>query len=1185
MIKPTGLHIACLMIFLIIHTGCKNQEAEKLYTLLDAGKTGITFTNHITLADSLVLPGYEYIYNGGGVAVGDINNDGLQDLFFTGNLVSSKLYLNKTNLANGKGIVFEDITEKAGVSTKTWANGVSMVDINQDGYVDIYVCVGGHQFTPESQRANLLFINNKNGTFTESAAAYGLDDRGYGIQAAFFDYDKDGDLDMYLLRNSFVPYSRNTAKPKSLNGEAPSTDKLFKNLGNNTFKDVSKEAHILIEGFGLGVNIADINDDGWPDVYVSNDFITNDLLWINNQDGTFTNQISKYLKHQTFNGMGNDIADYNNDGLPDIVVLDMLPPDNKRWKLTPRGNSYDEFQNGLSKGYEPQYVRNTLQLNNGPSPEGVSFSEIGQLAGISATDWSWSSLFIDLDHDGWKDLYITNGYGKDITNLDFIVYGDKSQTMGMDAASVKERIKLLNEIPGISVHSYLFKNQKDLTFKDNTEAWSGIKQSFSNGAAYADLDNDGDLELISNNIDEPASIWQSNLAQLPAYKTNHYIRFSFSGPEKNIEGIGTKIKITTQGHPQYQYFNPYRGYLSGMEPFVEFGIGAAPSVDSIEVIWPDGKNQVILHSQADQVMRLDYKNAVLTNLIKPSSIPDQPLFENISNTGKISYEHIENNFVDFKVQPLLPWMHSHNGPGIAVGDVNGDRLEDFYIGSAAGKPGKLCIQKADGSFSPGTIQGMDSISDQMGVMLFDADHDLDLDLYVVHGGSEQRMTSTYYQDKLYLNDGHGILTLSKESLPLINQSGSCAIACDFDHDGDLDIFRGSRVTPAAYPTPPKSMLLMNEVVSGHTVFKEQTVPFLASLGMVTSALWTDYDNDGWEDLIIVGEFMPLIFIHNNKGKLEEASSSTGLEHTSGWWNNLSSGDFDNDGDMDYIAGNLGLNTRFKASVKEPLCIYAKDYNQDGTIDPVMSQYVQGVKYANHTRDALISQMTAMRGRFRTYTAYANATFDQTLTPEETADATIVTAETFETKYIENLGGGKFKWHSLPLPAQAAPVFGICIDDWDEDGNLDALITGSAYTLEVITGRADANPGTYLKGNGLGEFTVLPLSKTGFHTSGDSKGMVRMVTSGHHNMILVANNNGPAQYFIQNKVVRLFHPLPEDLSAIVTLEGNKKRKYEFCNGAGYLSSGSKTIAIPPNALKIEIINNKSVIRVVDPKTLQ
>ncbi|MBA4054132.1 MAG: hypothetical protein C0490_05420, partial [Marivirga sp.] len=531
-----------------IFTQCKNSS-EKLFNSVPSADTGITFTNVITVGDSLSVLDSEYLYNGGGVAIGDINNDGLQDIYFSGNMTSSRLYLNKGNLK------FEDITEKAGVTTTKWANGVSMVDINQDGFKDIYVSVGGTKSTPEKDRVDLLFVNNGDATFTESAARYGLADSGYGIHAAFFDYDLDGDLDMYLLRNSFVNYHRNISKPKLVNGEAASTDKLFRNNGDLTFTDVSAEAGILIEGFGLGVEVSDINEDGWPDVYVANDFITNDLMYINNHDGTFTNQAATFLKHQTFNGMGTDLADYNNDGNVDIVVLDMLPRDNKRWKLTSRGNTYDEYQNGIKNGYEHQYIRNTLQLNNGNG----TFSEIGQIAGIEATEWSWSALFADYDNDGLKDLFISNGYRQDIINLDFIVYGDKEQSMGLDPADDKERQALLNELPGIKIHNFMYKNKGDLTFSDESEAWGMSEPTYSNGAAYADLDNDGDLDMIINNIDEVSIVMESRAAQNKNKPKANYLRVSFAGPSGNREGIGAKVYVRNKGSLQYQYFSPFRG--------------------------------------------------------------------------------------------------------------------------------------------------------------------------------------------------------------------------------------------------------------------------------------------------------------------------------------------------------------------------------------------------------------------------------------------------------------------------------------------------------------------------------------------------------------------------------------------------------------------------------------------------
>jgi len=1011
----------------IVLTGCADSPG-KLFVPVPAKTSGISFANTIKVGDSLSVLDFEYLYNGGGVAIGDINNDGLQDIYLTGNMTSSRLYLNKGNLQ------FEDITEKAHVGTTKWANGVAMVDINQDGFRDIYVSVGGNRNTPEKDRVNMLFINNGDGSFTESAGKYGLADRGYGIQSVFFDYDRDGDLDMYQLRNAFVSYSRNASKPKLVHGEAASTDKLFRNNGDETFTDVSMDAGIMIEGFGLGVAACDINDDGWPDIYVSNDFITNDLMYINNHDGTFTNRVGQYLKHQTFNGMGCDVADYNNDGNVDIVVLDMLPEDNKRWKLTSRGNNYDEFQNGIKLGYEHQYIRNTLQLNNGNG----SFSEIGQMAGVEATEWSWSALFADYDNDGLKDLFISNGYKQDITNLDFVVYGDKYQTMGMPEADEQQRQALLNELPGIKVHNYMYKNRGDLTFSDESEAWGWSTPTYSNGAAYADLDNDGDLDLVINNIDEPASLVESMLNNGKPNHTTNYLRFSLSGPPLNREGIGTKILIRHAGSVQVQYFNPIRGYLSSVEPFLHFGLGPLQTVDSVEVIWPDGKYQLLRQVKANQVVKVDYARASDGPARKGNEKAPLLFSEITANTG-IDYLHRENAFVDFKVQPTLPHMHSRNGPGVAVGDVNGDQLEDFYVGGAKGFSGALFMQLADGKFQRKLTPGMDSLSEEMGVLLFDADNDNDLDLYSVSGGSEETKGSGEYRDHLYLNDGAGNFSLAAGALPDLFQSGSCVTAADFDHDGDLDLFVGSRLEPGAYPMPAESVLLRNDTGTGgcrFTVVTPELADGLKDAGMICSALWSDYDNDGWQDLIVAGEFTPLRFFHNVKGKLVDETDDTGLAHTAGWWNSIAGGDFDGDGDIDYLIGNLGTNTHFHASEMEPLCIYAKDFNKDGRIDPIMSYYIQGKKYVGHSRDNLIDQINAMRARFRTYTDYADATFEESFLPEELKDAYVVCSERFESSYVENLGKGKFKMTTLPIAAQFSPVYGMVVDDYDNDGNPD-----------------------------------------------------------------------------------------------------------------------------------------------------
>ncbi len=1159
-----------LLIFAALILICCKPDDEPLFKTVNPADSGIQFSNTITYGDSLSVIDFEYMYNGGGVAVGDINNDGLQDIFFTGNMNSCKLYLNKGSLPDGQGgWKFEDITERANVTTSTWASGVSMVDINQDGFKDIYISVGGHRNTPESARENILFINNGDLTFTEQAKKYGLNDNGYGIQSTFFDYDRDGDLDMYLLRNSFVSYSRNASRPKMVNGEAASNDKLFRNNGDLTFTDVTKEAGILIEGFGLGVTVSDFNDDGWPDVYVSNDFITNDLLWINNQDGTFTNQVFKYIKHQTFNSMGNDVADYNNDGLVDVVVVDMLPEDNKRWKLTPRGNGYDEFEHGLKVGYEPQYVRNTLQLNNGNG----TFSEIGQLAGIEATEWSWSVLFGDYDNDGLKDLFITNGYGKDITNLDFIMYGDEKQNMGLPTADKQQRQALLNELPGIKIHNYIYKNKGDLTFSDESTSWGLSEPTFSNGAAYADFDNDGDLDLVVNNIDGAATLLESQ-ANNKKDKAN-YVRIAFEGPEKNREGFGTKVYLKTKGTLQYQYFSPFRGYLSTVEPFLHFGLGDTNIIDSLEVIWPDGKYQLLTQLKANQLVRVSYKNADQQH--KKNTTPNETIFKPADTKTGIDFQHKENTFIDFKVQPSVPHMNSKYGPGITVGDINSDGLEDFYIGGAAGYSGGLYIQNVDGKFIRQRTTGLDSLAEDTGILLFDADQDGDQDLYIVSGDTEQPADSSTYQDRFYINDGKGNFISTLKAIPTESISGSCVLAADYDHDGDLDLFVGGRVTPGKYPMPAESLLLRNDSKNGAPHFvnmAKEVIPDLNQSGMVSSALWSDYDNDGWVDLIITGEFLPIRFYHNNKGKFEEPED---IENSSGWWNSLAAGDFDLDGDIDYVAGNLGLNSHFKASTKEPLCIHAKDFNKDGRIDPILSYYTQGVNYIGHPRDVLIDQINSMRARFRTFTAYSDATFDQSFLPEELKDAYVVCAQTFESSYIENLGNGKFKMSPLPLMAQFGPIYGMITDDFDNDGNMDILLSGNSYSPEVLSGRDDALIGLLLKGNGNGKFTPVSTLQSGFFSDLDSKGMVKIILANGQSLIVVGNNSNRTKSFIDQKPAAYVHAQTNDANALVTLVDGRKYRHEFQYGSTYLSNSSRSLKISQKISSVVITDFQGKLR--------
>jgi len=1164
-----------VFLFVAIILFCCSDKSGGLFQVVDSSTSGIGFSNTLQYTDTLTVLDFEYLYNGAGVGIGDINNDGLQDIYFSANMTSGKLYLNKGHLK------FEDITVSAGVTTDAWVNGVSIVDINQDGFKDIYLCVAGTRNTPARKRRNLLFINNGNNTFTESALAYGLEGTGHNIQAAFFDYDGDGDLDVYLLRNAFVEYSRNRARPKSVRGESSTTDQLYRNNGDNTFTDISAAAGILIEGFGLGVQICDLNDDNWPDIYVSNDFITNDLAYINNHDGTYTNRASEYFKHETYNAMGNDVADINNDGLVDIVEVDMLPEDNLRWKVTIMGNTFDEFENSLKFGYEPQYIRNTLQLNNGNG----NFSEIGYLAGIEATDWSWGPLLADFDNDGLKDLFISNGYRQDITNLDFIKFSEQTLRMGTDEGNKKERIEMLKKIPGIKVHNYIYKNNGDMTFADKSKTWGLFTPSFSNGAAYGDMDNDGDLDLVISNIDAEATLLE-NTETNNRNPASHFIRIGFEGPPLNREGLGAKVTLKYKGQLQYQYFTPYRGFLSSSEPFLHFGLGVARIVDSIEVVWPDGKCELLKDVPADQKITLRY-------LASEEPAPREKrqktvFFSDITDSIDMDYVHRENDFVDFKIQPLLPHMHSRNGPGITVGDVNNDGLEDFYIGGANGHAGALYLQGIDGKFGRSIQLGIDSLSEDMGVLFFDADNDLDVDLYVVSGGTEEPKGSAIYKDHLYLNDGAGSFKYDAEALPDFRVSGSSVVAADYDKDGDLDLFVGGRIVPGEYPLPAASYILRNDSKNGTCRFTDVTrevAPAFSKLGLVTSALWTDVDNDGWMDLMIVGEFMPITCFRNVGGRSFTPFGSAFFNHTSGWWNSITAGDFDNDGDVDYIAGNLGLNTRYGGNEKEPLCIYASDFDKSGSLDPVITMYIDGEKEVAHSWDDMVKQMTPIRLRFKTYLPYAQAPFEKSFSRSELASAFVICSEWFESSYVENLGKEGFSVKALPIRAQFSPVYGAVTGDYDSDGNLDALLVGNSFATEVSTGRYDASEGEFLRGDGKGNFASVSMRRSGFKVDNDAKGLVTVMQGDSDEVLFASVNNGRMRAIRRNGSGKYFRAKDYDAYALVKLKNGETYKHEFYYGSTYLSQSSRSLRITDDILAISVYDFAGKVRSIETIGLQ
>jgi enediyne biosynthesis protein E4 len=1097
------------LLVVLIFISCNKKPT--LFELQPSSKTGINFKNTIVENEKYNVLDYMNIYTGAGVAAGDINNDGLIDLYFSGNQTTGRLYVNKGNLQ------FENVTEKAGLMSDRWQTGVSMVDINQDGFVDIYVNVSGSE--KFGNLSNLLYINNKNGTFTEKAAEFGIAEKRLTMNSSFFDYDKDGDLDLFLITNPAdeMVSGVNVVKERKINGESEGTDILYRNNGNNTFTDVSREAGILTEGYSLGAAISDFNQDGYPDIFVSNDFLSNDILYINNGNGTFTDRINEYLKHTSFASMGNDAADINNDGLTDLFVLDMLPEDNFRRKMIIPPTSYDKFQLLLAQGYTPSYTRNTLQLNNGQSVDNqlvsnkkttkTTFSEISFLSGVSATDWSWAALFADYDNDGDKDLMVTNGFYRDLGNLDYITYQSRLQNpMGRQDAKRDEKLKAIHALANVPLQNYLFENNDNLMFSKRSDEWGFTQKGFSNGAVYADLDNDGDLELILNEFNSEAKIYENKANTL---LQNHFLKIKLQGNKPNLESFGSKITVFSDGKMQFQELQPSRGYESSVSPVLNFGLGKTTKIDSVVVVWADGNRQVEKGVFIDKTLIINYlKGEKQLSIPKIFGMESSRLFV-AANDFNIDFNHVENNYNDFKIQPLLPQLHSQGSPAIATGDVNGDGLEDFYISAAAGSAGCFFIQNNKGNFDKKPMPQV-ALSDETGAHLFDADGDKDLDLYIVGGGSEFEEGTPQYQDRFYENDGQGNFKLLPNALPDTRASGSVSISCDYDHDGDLDLFIGGRVSAGAYPMSPRSYLLKNNSTKGSIKFTDETPQYLQKIGMVTAANWSDIDKDGWQDLAIVGEFMPLTILKNEHGTLRHPTSD--IRNTEGWWSSLASADFDGDGDMDFIAGNVGLNTRYKASEKEPLCVYAKDFDKNGRIDPILCYYSDGINYMARTRDEMIKQIAAMRGRFASYKDFAEATFDKSFTKDELKDAFLLKATCFESCYFENKGNGNFEKHPLSIEAQFAPINGILIEDFDKDGHLDALLAGNSYGTEPTTGRYDAGTGLLLKGDGKGHFTILNSRKTGFMADKDVKCLAKIRLKDNSNLILVGNNSAKLEVF-------------------------------------------------------------------------
>lgn len=1119
--------LAFSIMVVIFLAGCGKDE-DHLFSAHHSGETNISFANTLTPNDSINPFTFTNFYNGGGVGIGDVNNDGKPDIFFGGNQVSSRLYLSKIDTVSQKW-EFEDITESAGVKTSRWCTGISMVDINQDGLLDIYVSVAKHPRMSQSE--NLLFVNqgldkNKKPAFREVAAEYGLNDNAFTVQTAFFDADLDGDLDAYLMNTAPDLQNPNYLRKTYNDGSFPSTGKLYINEGVNkkgvrVYTNVSKEAGVRFEGLGLGLGISDLNKDGYPDIYCSNDFISSDILYLNtaskiNQRPVFENVIREATAHTSLYGMGVDIADINNDTYPDIFQLDMLPEDNYRQKKMLAGQDYDRKQMSISEqyGYQLQYMRNMLQLNLGVhssknQTETPKFSEIGLLAGVAKTDWSWAPLIADYDNDGLKDIFITNGYRRDVTDRDFIQFKEDFSNFGTNNFKQQNALELIGKVPEVKIANYAYKNSGDITFSNASKKWGLDILAYSNGAAYADLDGDGDLDLVVNNIDSEAFVYQNNSKEKE--KTNS-ISIAFQGENGNLQGIGNKVTIWTDGAAQYAELSVIRGFQSSVEPVLHFGTGNKKSIDSLEVVWPGGLSQKLFKVPANKRLVISRKNAV-NSLRQIQELPVNTYFTDITNEVKLGFQHTESNYVDFKTTATLHKMLSKGGFPIAIADVNGDGMDDIFAGGSylKGKP-TLLIQQSAGKFEKQLIAS-DSLHENIAATFFDADGDKDQDLIVINGGSEAPVSDkSFYSIQLYTNDGKGHFSLLPAgALPDISVSGSCVVANDFDHDGDQDLFIGGRLIPGKYPLPTRSFLLRNESKNNKLVFTDVTklfAPDLMTAGMVCSALWTDINKDGFDDLVVAGEWMPVQIYHNKNGKsFSREKKENGLSQHTGWWNSLAAGDFDNDGDMDLVAGNEGLNTFYRASEKEPIRILAKDFNNDGTFDPLMGYYIQGTRYPSVPRDALNQQVIQFRRKFQHYSDYAEVKFDDLLNSDEKKDAYAAEVTRLKTSYIENLGDGNFKMHDLPIEAQKAPVFGIVTEDVNADGHTDLILTGNFFPNEVNMGRQDASVGLLLLGNGRGDFLPVGSAQSGLMLSGDARKSVVINGRANERWLLTAINSG------------------------------------------------------------------------------
>lgn len=1097
-----------------------------LFQLMDAKHTGISFNNRLTETSAMNALNYDYMYNGAGVSVGDFNQDGLPDLYFVANQLPNRLYMNKGELK------FEDITKISGTAGQQgFSTGTTVVDINADGLLDIYVCRSG-SFPDADQRRNELFINQGNNSdgipiFKEQARDYDLDLAHYSTQASFFDYDRDGDLDLFLINhnvNSQVHYDLDKYRQIA---SSETSDRLFRNEGN-TFVDVSAQAGILTDGigFGLGLAVGDLNNDQWPDIIVGQDFASKDRIYLNQRNGKFREVASEITGHLSNFSMGNDIADFNNDGWLDYMSLDMVSEDNYGIKASMSGMNPERFNKMVKDGFHHQYMYNTLQLNNGTAEDNYPyFSDIASLAGVSSTDWSWGPLFFDMDNDGDKDLFISNGIKRDFRNVDYLHYRERAEEEFLEkvqevSSTLRAIVQqqhdgdLIQRMPPRLKNNYFYENTGDLGFIKRTGQWAPEKMDASNGAAYADLDNDGDLDLVTNNMDELASVYRNNSSE---QRKGNFIKIKLQGPSNNPNGIGSRVQVETEGKKQTseQYFS--RGFQSSVDGILHFGLGKETEIKAVEVLWPDGKSSLIQPNSINQTLIVTHADA--NSEVDPNE-SGTPAYANLTTQSNLNHLAVESKFDDFERESLLPHKMSAEGPALAVGDVNADGLDDFYVGGAAGKPGMMYLQQANGTFLASTSTAFqdNKAGEEVDAVFFDADADGDLDLYVVNGSNEFDLNSDRYQDRIYVNQDGQFRVISDPFNEPLSVSGSVVCPHDFDGDGDLDLFVGGRQTPGQYPHPGTSVIWRNESRPGHILFTKFEEPLLEKLGMVTDALWADVDGDQQKELIVVGEWMsPQVMKFDGKN-FSSISQGTALEKEVGWWFCIEAADVDQDGDLDLVAGNLGLNSKYQASTASPFQIFAKDFDQTGTLDIVLAFEQNEEVFPLRGRECSSNQMPFIKKKFPDYHSFASANMEEVYGEENLATSLQFSASNFASTYFENRGNGKFVPKALPRAAQVTTTRKIITHDANGDGHLDLLLLGNRYDFEVETPRQDAGYGTLLLGNGQGDFRASMAYESGLFVKGSVVDASEMTLSGGQQALLIAKNNDYLQLVSINNIL-------------------------------------------------------------------